>query len=415
MLTGDLVRARVRDGEIKPIFVDPEAPRWVERAEALLEIFRGAMGKARVAIDEEVDQLIGDGVDRKLTEGLVKVLTDRAEFETAAPVDPVEIRRRIFALAAERGPVAPIAVEGGPPTAAALWAELGATLGHAPEALEAALYADFPESQVLRALDVPNAAWLLHRYNVALAQALLLHAASVDIRLVGADAGRLRQLLRAVKFHQLLFSAHPVEGGYRLHIDGPASLFSQTTRYGLALAKFFPALLLQTGWTLSAEIEWRNAKPRLKLDPAAGLRSHYRDAGAWRPKEVDWLAERFAALESGWEIVHEPTPIVQGSEGVVVPDLSFRKGGRIAHIEVLGFWKKKTIPKRLELLRTHGPPNLILAVSKRMCAEAGEALPDVVIPFAEVVPAKEVLRRVELVAQSSRATTVSRSTKGRST
>jgi hypothetical protein len=37
-------------------------------------------------------------------------------------------------------------------------------------------------------------------------------------------------------------------------------------------------------------------------------------------------------------------------------------------------------------------------VSSRLAGEKGE-LPDTVIPFAEVIPAKELLRRVERVAR----------------
>lgn len=396
MLTGPLVRARVREGRIRPAFVEPEAPRHVERAEALLEIFGGAVGRARGLIEEEVDQLIGDGVDRKLSEGLVKVLMDRADFETAAPIEPVEIRRRIFALAAARGPLAPVPTPGGRPTPPELWAELGQLLGHPPEALEAALYADHPDAQVLRRLEVGGPRWLLDRYNVALVQALLLHAAAVDVELEGVEAPRMRQLLRAVKFHQLLFTASRTAAGWALHIDGPASLFSQTSRYGIALARFFPALLLMPGpWRLQAEVRWHQSRPLLELSSADGLRSHYRDTGAWRPKEVDWFVERFTALESGWEVGLDPEPLIQGSEGVVVPDLVLRKGKKTAYLEILGFWRKGSVEKRLRLLRSHGPKNLVVAVSRRLCGDDEGELPEAVLPFAEVIPAKEVLRRIE--------------------
>ena len=37
--------------------------------------------------------------------------------------------------------------------------------------------------------------------------------------------------------------------GFTLTIDGPASLFTPSPRYGLALAKLLPALLHVTRWT----------------------------------------------------------------------------------------------------------------------------------------------------------------------
>lgn len=395
-----MVRARVKDGKIRPAFVDPTSERLLERADGLVTIFRDSIGKTRATIDEDVDLLIGDGTDKKLSDGLVKVLLDRSEFSTEAPIAPVELRRRIFALATARGPLAAIAVEGGPPTPDQLWQELAVELGHPADVLQTALYADHPDAQVLTSCKADTARWLLDRYNVALVQALLIHTTKVEITLSAPETARMRQLLRAVKFHQLLFSAARLGDTWSLTIDGPASLFSQTSRYGMNLAKFFPALLLMpTAWTLRAEVKWSRFKPTLELSNGDLLRSHYADRGVWRVKEIDWLMERFTALESGWTMEPETAPILQGHDGVVVPDLSFRKDGRVAHLEVLGFWRKGTIPKRLQALRKHGPPNLILAVSKRMCGEEAEELPDVVIPFAEVIPAREVLKRVEAVAR----------------
>ena len=52
----------------------------------------------------------------------------------------------------------------------------------------------------------------------------------------------------------------------------------------------------------------------------------------------------------------------------------------------------------MTLLKKHGPKNLVLAVSKRYCTEKAAELPEQVVGFAEVIPAKQVLQRVEKVA-----------------
>lgn len=400
MLTGDLVRARVVEGRVKPAFVDPASPRLLARAEALRAVIIEHVGRRRGELDEAVKHVEGDGVDHKLTRGLVKVALDRAEFDVAAPVPPAQVRARIFRLARARGPLALDPIAGGRPVAAALWAELGAELGVEPDALAACLYGDHEDQQVLVSVDVPSAEWLLHRYNVALVQAVLLRAEELRVRLRAPTPGRARQLARQLKFHQLLFQMLPEPDGYTLVVDGPASIFAQTTRYGVALARLFPAILLQPGdWEVEARVTWRNRRATLRLGPQDGLRSHYRDLGAYDTREAAWFAERFEALRSGWTLARDAEPIHQGGEAVVVPDFSFRRDGRVAHLEILGFWRKATVPKRLQLLRRHGPSNLVLAVSRRLCGE-GEAvdLPDAVVPFAEVIPAKEVLARVERIA-----------------
>jgi hypothetical protein len=207
-----------------------------------------------------------------------------------------------------------------------------------------------------------------------------------------------RQLFRAVKFHQLIHAVRPMVDGYEIVLDGPTSLFSQTTRYGLALAKFFPTILLQPGrWHLTAAVEWTRGSKVLSLPSTCGLRSHYRDLGAYDTREAQWFAERFTALESGWELSRDGAPLDQGGEAIVVPDFTFRKDGREAHLEILGFWRKGSVAKRLQLMERCGPSNLVVAVSRKLAGEAGD-LPEGVVSFAEVIPAKEVLRRIEEVA-----------------
>ncbi len=398
MLTGDLIRVRAQKGELTPSFVDPTAAKLADRAEELLTLFREGVGRRRVDLDEEIDTLVGDGTDHKLVKGLVKVLTDKSSFDVSAPLPPAEIRAKVFRLARARGPLSPLELEGGRPTAAQIYREVAAELGVDPAVLEGALYADHADQQVLVSVEVPTARWLLDRYNVALVQSVLLKASELRVRLTDPEPARARQLLRAVKFHQLICEVRLLPDGYEIVLDGPASLFSQTTRYGMALAKFFPALLLQPGaWEATAKVDWRGTKV-MKLTPAMGLRSHYRDTGAYETRESLWFEERFLALDSGWTLDREVHPLDQGGEGVVVPDFRFRKGNKVAWLEILGFWRKGSIARRLALLKRHGPPNLVVAVSKKLAGEAAE-LPDTVVPFAEVIPAKEVLRRVEAVAR----------------
>ncbi len=399
MLTGELVRVRIAEGKVRPAFVDPASERLRERAADLLELFRAAVGEPRGGIDEAVDAVVGDGTDHKLVRGIVKIILDRCEFDVASAVPPPALRDRLFRLAAARGPVLADGTAGGV-TADALVAEAAAELGVAPEGLHRAMWADHPERQTLTAVAVPDVDWLLHRYNVALVQAVLLRATELRLRLVRPAPERARQLLRAVKFHQLIHAVRPEDDGWTVVLDGPASIFSQTTRYGFALAKFFPAaLLVPTEWRLEASIAWPGKRPaELHLSPADGLRSHYADRGGWEPRECAWFEERFRALDSGWALSRDVEPLAQGPDALVLPDFRFEKDGRVAWLEILGFWRKSTIERRVEGLRRHGPPGLVVAVSRKLAGEPG-ALPDEVVTFAEVVPARQVLDRIERAAR----------------
>ncbi len=399
MLTGDLVRATVKEGKVKPGFVSPDSERHKERAEDILACVKASVGRRRVEIEEDLEAILGDAVDRKLFDGLAKLVFDSCEFATQSPITPRELRQRVWLESARRGPLSPVALEG-VDTAADVFAAVAAELGVAPTGLPDALYADLPSEQRLTRCDAEDATWLLHRYNLALVQALLFSATHLDIRVGTPTPARARQLLRAIKFNQLCFTATREMEDLIFRIDGPASLFSQTTKYGLALAKFLPTLVLQPSWSLSAIVEIKRYKPKLTLDQDSGLRSHHADVGVYETREAEWFRERFEALESGWTLEKDPTPLIQGPDGVVVPDFSFRKGKKVAHLEILGFWRKGSIEKRLAAIKKHGPSNLILAVSKRYCVDEAEAMPDQVVPFAEVIPAKQVLDRVEKVAKA---------------
>ena len=400
MLTGELVRVSLdKNGLVKPGFIDPKNERLRERATQTLDLLREGVGRRRGDIDEEIAAIVGDGVDHKLTRGLVKLALDRCTFEVQSPVPPAELRARVFRLATQDGPLASHAVEGGRPTREQLYARIGEELGVSPEALAASLYADHTERQVLTAMEPIDTDWLLYRYNVALVQAVLYKAVELKILLEHPSPGRVRQVLRAVKFHQLIHTVQRTPIGLMLTLDGPASLFSQTTRYGLALARFFPALLLvDTPWRIEARVTWTRGQRTLALDSAAGLRSHYRDVGAWIPREVQTLMERWPGLDTGWELVTDAEPIGQGPDRVVVPDLGFRKDGRVAWLEVLGYWRKAGLAARLASQAEHGPANLLLAVSRKLAGDPA-TLPDTVIPFTEVVPTRELLRRLEAQAR----------------
>jgi predicted nuclease of restriction endonuclease-like RecB superfamily len=83
---------------------------------------------------------------------------------------------------------------------------------------------------------------------------------------------------------------------------------------------------------------------------------------------------------------------------MMIPDLSFRKGGRVGHLEICGFWRAKHLKERIAQL----PDNVILAVSSKLKGEAGKltaAMEAKVIRFAEVIPPAKVVDRLEQVAR----------------
>jgi predicted nuclease of restriction endonuclease-like RecB superfamily len=117
------------------------------------------------------------------------------------------------------------------------------------------LYADLPEAHVLTSFEAPTPEGLLERYNLAQAQGVLYQASHVVITAHRNDPGEYKLLFRYLKLFGLMaYTEGDAQQGFTLTIDGPASLFKPSPRYGLSLAKLLPALLHVTHWRLSATL-----------------------------------------------------------------------------------------------------------------------------------------------------------------
>ncbi len=402
MLTGELVRVRVVKKALQPRYIQPDHPRLLERATALVQDITQGLesGETRGVITQRFREREGHETDHFVTRGLAKLLLDKGEFETISPMAPAELRRAVFERAVARGP---IALEAGPTsrcTAQDVLQEIATELECTPEQISTALYADLKDHQVLTAAKIPTPEALLHRYNVALVQALLLKASWIELEITEVNPKYVRQLIRALKFHQLMyrFTSHsPV----RLQVDGPQSLLKLSTRYGMQLANFFPTILLQPGpWSLTAEVLWgrkRKLKKTLTVSSEQDLRSHYRDQGTWTSRTEEWFEKRFGEYDTPWTL-RPGEPIDMGNQVMMVPDYTFEHAGRVGHLEIVGFWRKAYLEKRIKAL----PDNVILAVSSRLAGDKVKLpakVQEQIIQFAEVIPPKKVVDKLERVAR----------------
>lgn len=400
MLTSDLVLATVRKGEVLPRYVEPSRPETVELARSLIQIFAAAVGRQRGELEAELADFLGTGTAFLLHRGLAKLLEDRCTFETRARHEPAELRQEVFAAAARAYREGSVG-EGVEATLGPLVEELGRRFGLDREELSRSLYSDLKGQQILAAFDPIRAESLLDRYNSALAQGVLLRAQDLTIEITRQPRPKYRALLRKVKFHQLLHRIEPITGGYRLHLDGPLSLFSASSKYGVQMASFLPTLLHFDGWELTARLLWGpRRQPRLyKLAATAGLRPHTRLTAQWLPEELGFLPQQWPKLGTPWQLEEEAELLPLGGQGVMVPDYVFRHEttGQEVYVEVFGFWNRAALASRLELVRRHGPKRVILAVSRALAAETETSadLPAEVYVFRSSPIARELLARLQ--------------------
>jgi predicted nuclease of restriction endonuclease-like RecB superfamily len=257
MLTGKMVRVRYARDRVQPYYLDTRDENWRMVAEQLLELFRDMAGRTRGELEEMIEETFGDD-ETMVHQGLAKLLEDRCDFEVSAAHSPAEVRATVFKLATLARTAPETGQEFDRESVLTRAAEL---LGVSVEAVNASLFADLKSEQRVIAFKDMTGEQLLERYNVALAQAILLRATRVDVTLIGEPPTRYRQLLRQIKFHRLICEVeHVAHNSHTFHLDGPLSLFTSTQKYGMQLALFLPAVLLCRNYELNAEVRWGTQK-----------------------------------------------------------------------------------------------------------------------------------------------------------
>ncbi len=398
MLTADLVRARRKGTELSVTGLDAkQRPRALELARDLVALAEAHVGQTRAELEEALTQMEVPPREHKLALGLRKLVEDRLEFDVEGGLDPRALRSEIFLIAArERKELGP----GDPLDRDALLVREAAARGIGADALLRALYADLRQAQVITRFDAILPEHLVDGYDLAQQQAVLLRATEVIADVHCRDAYAYRALFRKLKFLRLL---HRIEarddGSYRIVIDGPFSLFTSAQKYGLELALALPALVACDTYKVRASVRW--GKERIPLTFAIEGRGVRAPEEPLRlPDEVDALVERFRALDAPWQVEPASDILALPGIGLCVPDLRFhnRDTGEIAYLEVMGYWSRDAVWKRVELCRRGLDQRVIFAVSSRLRVSEevlGDELPGELYVYKGALSAKEVLRRLE--------------------
>jgi predicted nuclease of restriction endonuclease-like RecB superfamily len=397
VLSADLATVRRRGDELRLAPIDARGRARIEAlAAAYREIARTAVGRAREDVEARFRELEVPAAERRLAAAVLKLVRDGCVFEEAASEDAAALRRTLFrrASAARRA---------GAFDRSALLGEFAADRGTPPADVERALFADRAGALRLLAVEAPLPSALAAGFELAQAQAVLLRAVKVTATVRARDAQSYRRLFRRLKFLRLLptISALP-EGGYRIEIDGPFSLFQAVTKYGLQLGLALPPIAECDAWAIEADVRWgaERRPSRFVLEGSALL-----DACGGPPAEREDLATfvtAFERLESPWRVVRAPAVLDLPGVGLCVPDLAFERADgaktRRVYFEVLGFWSREAVWKRVDLVRAGLPHEIIFAVSREL--RVSEAVLDdfengSLYVFSRVPNARAVLGRLE--------------------
>jgi len=381
----------VKEDTVTPTYLSPWG-KYFNVANRVIAVYHGCVGRTLGELGRELEELAGSAADYKVYRGFAKLMADAMELVPPADVDAEALRRQVFTLAAEMGPLARRADLLFHETVAEKLPEIAARAGVPAEELAFSLYADLRDCQVISALDAAiGPKELIERYNTALAQALLFRAVQMVVDVYDSY----RTVFKYLKLARLMHVITPIDGGYRLRIDGPASLFANVERYGVGMANLLPAILKCARWRLVAKVRVGKDEKLFHLSRKEGLTSHYRDEPEFNSAAEEALFRRFSRnAKSKWTIEREGA-VLSTPEVVMIPDFTFRHAdGRVAHLEIVGFWTPQYLARKLEKVRALDPPNLILAVPQSLnCAREDFTGP--VIHFKERLLVKDVTPMLE--------------------
>ncbi len=364
MLTKNLILYKISGNEIKPSFVDPADAALLHVAEELLAVFKAAEGQTRTELSDASKPIIDAApFSAIIARGLEKLLLDRTEFDTAIDEKLIDFRQKLFAQTGEllqKNPGADYPE---------YCRQIERHFQQPAETLSADLYADLPEFQRVIKFKSLSPERLLHRYNVAQVQALLLRCSELEIRLGDSGAASLRQLFKYLRFRQLLATIRKDDSGdFLITVDGPLSLFYKTQKYGMNLALFFPAVLHQPKWQVTAQIRFKNRwEHTLTIDENSGLQPYAHQFLAYVPEEIRLFQELFKQKVKAWQIEPAGNFVPLAGEFYCFPDfLLTHSSGRKIALELFHPWHASQLTARLQQLETAEKPPLILGVAKTL-------------------------------------------------
>src|SRR5918995_2454213 len=405
MLTLQLLRVRTRNGAIFPLFCTKEEE--IELAKKIIQEFeqtwknkeKKAVLEDRITVIEESDA----GTDYKLVRGFYSLLERRCTFKsrdsnsnsdnedavtantssTIPIIDPPRIRKAVFEESSKRG-FALTELE------RREIADSVASKLHlsSHDVVLKAMWSDLDDNLILDHFDVIGPEALVGWYNLSLMQTLLFNCTKLDFYISGGL--NWKRVLRSVKRLGLMYHLQQPqqqqENRIICSLEGPLSLFKLTDRYGTLLAKLLPSIIFSSdkkrassggewhleAWIVRKTMEGRkiyefkiskNEIPELMTDPypsfppssitekeVAGPSSGYNNYHNFDSAVEEKFAKRFEQAETGWRLTREPDPLVLSNGGAFIPDFKFEKYVKRIYLEIIGFWTKEYLERKLQKL-----------------------------------------------------------------
>jgi predicted nuclease of restriction endonuclease-like RecB superfamily len=372
MLSKQRLITSFRNGKARPHFLKLN-PKHIELATTLINVFQDCRGKRRFEIEERIKNFNIEKINPKVVQGLADLLYKRSSFDDLGGLDSVKKRQQIFS------------------SSAAYWRSAAEDetdfLQHRKNILkntqfepaietidEHQLFGDITTNQRLLDFNIIQPAHLIHRFNIAQVQGLLLNIRSLELRIYRRQNAAFKQVMQMMKFFKLMFELKEVENDWiTLAIDGPAAVLDNSRSYGIEIALFFPAiLLLDIPWQLNASLKIPNRKRIFSMEITEDnlYQSHYQARNIWTHEKTTLLLERFNQKYPGrYHGVSDPEIIPLRDNRYLLPDFSIievettgeDKTKRQMRIEWIHYLSDKKL-KWIKQVKSQLPENYVFAI-----------------------------------------------------
>lgn len=370
---------------------------YLKHAERMLRVYSQGIGKTRRELHRQIHNLMSveENCPVRRIDAFCKLLDDASTYNRDSRGRAAKLRERVFQLASEFHPLVEFADQMFVHAETKVKKRIAEQLEMEWPAIEDAMFADIIEFHRLRRFaGYESPEDLLARYNVAQVQVALYGASSMSVWMNNDYKTILRYAKLARLMHRI---AELSPGKYCVHLDGPASVLRQTRRYGVALARFLPALISCSDWRMKADVTTRRGyRLQLQLSSRDGLKSHMPP-----PTDFDSNIERNFAEKwgdeprEGW-LMRREGAVLHDGQHVFVPDFHFiHETGVEVSLEIVGFWTPEYLAKKAETIQRFGRRRVILAVANSTLEQLqvenqGQALPPDTIIYKTALKLKDV-------------------------
>ncbi len=399
MLPSELLAVWKRKGNIWPRYARATEDS-LEVAVGLIKAYEDHVGEKKSVLKAFAGELEDEGYEYRFVRGLAYLLDRKGTFKCNDKINPVELRQKIFQATAKFGAATTLERRNRIIETAA--SELKIT----PKAVDEFLYADLDSELILEKFEPPTPDELLKEYNLSLTQTLLFDSTELNF----TASGNWQRIFYAVKRLGLIYEVYK-DDRFWVKIDGSASLFKLTRRYGTATAKLLPIIIANPEWTVEAKILWRytNEICSFKIESwkhRALLKSPQQPTVSYDSIVEQDFATQFQGLKTGWQLKREPEPVPAGKQ-VIIPDFSLEKEGIKVYMEIVGFWTLEYLLRKMEKLKKI-EANMLVAVNENLACEKVTDLQKNaqinIIYYHDKIPLAPVLRYLEAAFQNVQAT-----------